>query len=185
MDRTVRELRNHSNGDVHPFVATQVMDVLDAAYNTARAYPGGVPALAARMQKRDKLGDFGAMNANTLQHKVDPNCFTHSLSLAEARDLMVLAGDYRILYALSADTGHVSIKTEADCSGLTMEKVGAMAKEFSDVLGAVTEAQAATSARGTSISPNEMARVEREAAELIAALNCLVANMRGQMKVER
>lgn len=178
MDRNVSATGSLSNGDLPPFVATPVMDVLDAAYNTARSYPGGVPALAVRMQKRDKFGDFAPMNANTLQHKVDPNCHTHALSLGEARDLMVLSGDYRILYALAADTGHVAINANVDHSGLTIEKVGVMAKEFSDVVAVVT----AAGQRGARVSRNEMARVEAEAADLIAALNSVVANLRGQME---
>lgn len=177
MERNVTAAPSLSNGDLPPVVATHCMDVLDAAYHTANQYVGGARALAARLQTRDRIdGSYVPMNPSTFTHKVNPRAFTHSLSLEEARDVMVMSGDCRILYALAHATGHVAIRTESDPSGLTIEKVGVMAKEFSDVVAAATAAQ------GTRISPNEMARVECEAADLIAALNAVVANLRGQME---
>lgn len=182
MDRTVSAPASLSNGNVPPAVATPVMDLQDAIYHTARAYDGGARALSRRMQTRDKLtGALVPMNENTFTHKVNPNCHTHNLTVEEARDMMVLSKDFRVLYALSADTGHVSIPLAADGSGLTFERVGAMAREFSHVVAAVTEAQQHTSESGAKVTPNEMSRIEREAAELIAALNGLVANMRAQV----
>lgn len=185
MDRTLSASGSPSNGEVAQQLATpllpQVMDVLDAAYHTAHGYEGGVAGLAARMHTRTARGELVPMNANTLQHKVNPNNHTHHVFLREGRDMMVLSDNYSILHALAADTGHVAIRVSLDCTGMTMQKVGVMVKEFSDVLEAVTQASTTNSDRGAGVSPNEMSRIEQEAAELIAALNCLVANMRAQM----
>lgn len=181
MSGTVRNFPRPRSGNVTPFIATQAMSVLDAVYHTVHAYPGGAPALAARMQTRDKFGDLIPMSANTLQHKVDPNCHTHKASVEEARDIMVLSQDFRILYALAANTNHVAIRVSADCSGITIEKVGVAAKEFGDLVEAVTKAGSKSSAKGSCVTPNEMAKIEREAAELIGALNGLVGSMRAQM----
>jgi len=180
MDSNVAAPTSLSNGNVSGPVATHCMDVLDAVYHTARSYKGGARALASRLQTRDKFGDLVPMNENTFTHKVNPNCFSHNVTLEEGRDMMVMSQDFSILHALSADCGHVSIRMTFDPSGATFEKVSAMAKEFSEVVVAVSDAQSAASADGGRISPNEMSRIEREAVELMAALNGLVANLRAQ-----
>ena len=46
----------------------------DTIYRVAHGYPGGIPALAARM----------GMNPGVLQNKVNPNCSTHKTSAEEA-----------------------------------------------------------------------------------------------------
>lgn len=185
MTSTVSAVPSLSNGNVPPVVATPVMDLHDAVYHTARSYDGGARALSRRMQTRDKAtGALVPMNENTFTHKVNPNCHTHNVTVEEARDMMVLSQDFRMLYALAADTSHVAIRIDSDASGMTFERIGVMAKEFSDVVSAVSEAQSHGGEAGAQVSPNEMSRVEREAAELIAALNNLVAGMRAQMRTE-
>lgn len=183
MERTVTAADSLSNGSGNSplTVATHVADLPDAIYNTARAFNGGARALSRKMLTRDKLtGELVPMKESTFAHKVNPNCTTQHVTLEEARDMMVLSDDFRILYSLAADTNHVVIQTAGDTSGMTFERISAMAKEFGDVVGAATEAQAAAGERGTRVSPNEAAKVEREAAELMAALNALVVNMRAQ-----
>jgi len=61
------------------------MNTRDAAYLTGHHYPGGVPALAARM----------GMDARVLARKLNPN--TGDLGLDEAVALMALTGDPRML----------------------------------------------------------------------------------------
>ena len=70
------------------------MNTRDAAYLTGHHYPGGVPALAARM----------GMDARELSRKLNPN--TSALSLDEAVVLMALSGDHRILHAMAAELGY-------------------------------------------------------------------------------
>lgn len=180
MDSTVSRRESLSNGNSRPAVATHCMDVRYAIYYTASLFKGGARALAKLLVTRDKFGDVVPMNENTFGHKVNPNCFSHNVTVEEARDMMIAANDYRVLHSLAADCGYVAIRTNFDGAGATYEKVGVMAKEFGDVVQAVSAAQAATSADGARISPNEMAHIEREAVDLIAALNSLVASIRAQ-----
>lgn len=72
------------------------MNTKDAAYLTGHNYPGGAPALAARM----------GMDARKLSRKLNPNAI-HSLTLDEAEVLMALSGDHRILHAMAAELGYV------------------------------------------------------------------------------
>ena len=73
------------------------MNTRDAAYMTGHSYPGGVPALAARM----------GMDARALSLKLNPNDAAHTLSLDEAVVLMALTGDHRILNAMASELGYV------------------------------------------------------------------------------
>ena len=79
-----------SNGNAPASAAMVGLDVLDAAYHTAHAYPGGVPALAQRM----------GMSQNTLAHKVSLANETHHLSLREAVAMQEVSQDKRIAQAM-------------------------------------------------------------------------------------
>jgi hypothetical protein len=183
MDRNVFLQRRLSNGNVPALVATPLShDVLTAIADTAKFFAGGARALAALMRTRDRdTGELVPMNANTFAHKVNPRCHSHNVTIEEGVEMMVRSRDYRILYAQAAATGHVAIRLDMDGTGATFERVGVMAKEFSDVVAAVSEAQSKSGKGGTRVTPNEMAQIEREAADLIGALNGLVANMRAQV----
>jgi len=76
------------------------MNILDAAYNTVRDFPGGANALAPRM---------GIKSPAVLNSKVNLNTNTHHLTLAEASKMMGIAGDFRILHSLNAEHGKVAI----------------------------------------------------------------------------
>ena len=181
MSATIQRLPGARNGDPSWALATR-WSVSDAAYQVAHAYPGGIPALAQRMPPSlSARGEPVHMSANTLQHKVNPNCNTHHLSLEEARDISVLSGDFRILHALSADLSHMAIRLSPDAEGVTLQKVMRLTKEFGELLSEVARATEGTSERGARLSHNEMMRIETEAGELISAANGLVAAMRAQM----
>lgn len=183
MNRTIAGSGHLGNGNKEGSVATSAMDLQDAIYHTARSYDGGARALSRRMQTRDKVsGELVPMNENTFTHKVNPNCHTHHVTAEEARDMMVLSGDFRILYSMCADTGHVAVKVAPEAgSGLTFERISAMAKEFGELVAAATDAQSHAGEGGASISPNEMSRIEREGVELMGAINSLLCGMRSQM----
>lgn len=186
MDRNVSGPVSLSNGNVGAAVATHCMGVLRAIHDTARFFDGGARALASKIKTRDKIdGELVPMNENTFTHKVNPNCFSHNVSVEEAVEMMVKADDFRILHIIAAECGHVAIHVGRDAGGATFERVGAMAKEFSDVVSAVSDAQCSASVDGVRVSPNEMARIEREGVELIAALNGLLANIRAQAQEVR
>lgn len=76
------------------------MNILDTAYNTVHDFPGGATALAPRM---------GIKSHAVLNSKVNPNTETHHLTLMEAVKIMQITGDYRILHAINAQLGKVSI----------------------------------------------------------------------------
>lgn len=76
------------------------MNVLDAAYITAHEYPGGVPALSARM----------GVSRNVLQNKLNPAVEYHKLTLDEAMRLQTMTGDHRILHAMADELGYVCVK---------------------------------------------------------------------------
>jgi hypothetical protein len=79
--------------------AKKTLSVEDAAYHVAHSYQGGVPALAIRMGK----------NSNTLQHKLNPSQDLHKLTLAEAAAITSFTGDSRIVDAMAALIGRVSV----------------------------------------------------------------------------
>src|SRR5690242_18137866 len=99
------------------------MSTNDAAYRLAHRYPGGIAALAARM---------GA-NANTLQHKFNPNAGTHRLTLDEAEQATVFSQDPEIAQALAAVCGHVCIPVavpESLAGKELADKVALVARDF-------------------------------------------------------
>lgn len=74
-----------------------MLNVLDAAFNVAHDYPGGIPALAQRMD----------ISPNVLQKKFDPNVDTHHLHLVQAVKAEIITKDYRILYAHAEALGYL------------------------------------------------------------------------------
>jgi len=154
------------NGNVPAANATPGLDVRDAAYHTAHCFPGGVPALAQRM----------GMSQNTLAHKVSLNNDTHHLSLREAVTMQEVSRDTRICQAMCAAIGGVFVDLGCDNKSTTMAQVMHMAAEFGEVLGSVNEAVA-----DGQVTPNEMQECERQAAELMAALNAVLAQVRSMM----
>lgn len=155
------------NGERRTRIAIALgLDVLDAAYHSAHEYPGGVPAVAQRM----------GMSPNTLQHKVSLTNDTHHLSLREAVALQEVTADARILHAMAGSLGYACVSLHADEQSTTLAQVMQMAKEFGDVLESVNTAVA----DGT-VTPNEMRDCENQAAELIAAVNGVLAAVRSMM----
>lgn len=79
------------------------MNVLDAAYKVAHAYPGGTEALGPR----------AGINAAVLRNKVNPNTATHHLTLEEAVRLTDLTGDTAMLQAWAAHAGFALQRLDA------------------------------------------------------------------------
>lgn len=142
------------------------IDVLDAAYHTAHSYPGGVPAVATRMK----------INPNTLMSKVDPSKTTHLLGLKESVALQVMTGDKQITHAMCAALGGVFIEVESNNAGSTLQEVSKMISEFGESINEMQKA----SADGV-VTPNEMARCEKEAAELFSSVNNALRSLRSMM----
>lgn len=155
------------NGERRSRIAIPLgMDVLDAAYHTAHDHPGGVPAVAQRM----------GTSANTLQHKVSLTNGTHHLSLREAVAMQEVTGDARILLAMAGALGYACVSLHTDGAASTLETVMHMAQEFGEVLGCVNGAVS-----DGRVTLNEMLDCERQAAELIAAINGVLGVVRSMM----
>ena len=143
------------------------LDVADAAYHLAHDYPGGVPALAQRM----------GMSQHTLAHKVDLHCTTHHLSLVEAVKMQGVARDARVLQAMGAALGYVCINAQPRTGGgFTLGQAVRLAREFADVLASVERA-----VDDGIVTPNEMQDCERQAAELMGAVNDVLGALRAMM----
>ncbi|MDF3837124.1 phage regulatory CII family protein [Cupriavidus basilensis] len=77
------------------------MNIEDAAYRVAHDYPGGVPALAARM---------GVRSAAVLQNKLNPSQIQNHLTLREAFDITAMTGDPRIVDTFASVIGRITVK---------------------------------------------------------------------------
>lgn len=76
------------------------MDKLDIAiYGLGHDHPGGVPALAKKINVR----------AGVLQNKLDPFMESHRPNIQEVRAAMLAQGDFRILDALAEDCGFILV----------------------------------------------------------------------------
>lgn len=166
MSRTVNKSKEIKNDYVVHEIGMANIDVLDAAYHTAHSYPGGVPALAVRM----------VVNPNTLMSKVDPSKTTHLLGLKEAVAIQAMTGDKRITHAMAAALGGVFIEIDSNESGCSLKDVSKMISEFGET---ITEMQKAAS--DGVVTQNEMAKCEKEVADLFAAANNALRSLRSMM----
>lgn len=117
------------------------LDTLDATYKVAKSYPGGVPALAARMEK----------NPGTFQKKLATRVESHQLLLEEFSLVIEMAVDARCqdatlpLRALCWRHGGVFLQMpdpELLEDGAFLSQVIHTAREQGDVIRRVEEALA-------------------------------------------
>lgn len=103
------------------------MNVADAAYSVVHDYPGGSESLAPRI----------GMSAAVLRNKVNPNCTTHHLTLAEADRIIGVTGDMRIAHALAGAHGGVVVQLAGaeDASDMAVLEVMASLWSSSGSLG--------------------------------------------------
>lgn len=137
----------------------------DQAYNLARAYEGGVEALALRMKR----------NPTTLGHELRGQG-SAKLGLEDAAALTAFSGDLRILEAWNAEHGLIVIRMPDVPDGPVggcLDKLSSTAREFSEL---VTEV--AADMGDNRLSDNELQRIEREGAELLAAVHQLLGAAR-------
>jgi hypothetical protein len=137
----------------------------DQALNLARAYPGGAAALALRMSK----------NPTTLNHELVGQG-TAKLGLEDTATITALSGDLRVLEAWNAEHGLIVIRMPQIPTGPVggcLDKLSATAREFSEL---VTEV--AADLGDNRLNDNELHRIEREGADLLAAVHQLLAAAR-------
>lgn len=142
------------------------MNVVDAAYLAVHTYPGGSESLGPRI----------GMSPAVLRNKVNPNCSTHHLSLAEADLIMAVTGDYRILHALAGNHGFI------------LELAGHVADD-AGVLSRVLEANAAkgefaqvlqSALKDGTVTPNEYMALAKCAGSVQSTLVHLLQLLRAK-----
>jgi len=163
MNKTLNKSEVNIYGNQRIDVAVSVMD---AAYQTAKNYPGGAGRLAERM----------GLNPTTFRHQVSPSNKDNKLGLEDAVDMQVMSGDKQITHALCAALGGVFIEIDPNESGSSLAEVSKMISEFGE---SINEMQKASS--DGVVTPNEMARCEKEVADLFAAANGALRSLRSMM----
>lgn len=145
------------------------LSILDAAYHTVHQYPGGAEALAGRLRP--------AKSSVTLCHEVRPPVGSSAKLGAEtAAQLVDLSGDDSIAHAFCARLGGMFVRLPEpgdQCPRSVFETVSSLAKEFSDVVSAISH-----SASDGDITLNQMRQIEQEAVELMAALQVTLRAVR-------
>lgn len=157
----------------------QTMDMHDALYTVARAYPGGLDALYPRL---------GITSVNVLRNKVRPAIRSHYVSNEEDSLIMEFAEEAGVPDALqpliAKNNRHnmiafrrppVDTLTDDD---LTQCLCRAM-KEFSDLTATASRALA-----DKKITEAELDEIEKEAQEALAAIGELRERMRRRARGE-
>lgn len=139
--------------------------VLDAAYLTAHEYPGGVPALAARM---------GVKSHGVLAHKLNPNDNANHLTVRDLMALMTLTGDHRALHAMCMELGYMALPLPTSQLGeeAVAEALTDTCKEFADYLQSVTGALS-----DNKVTANDLRKVRKELGEMVATAGRLEASL--------
>lgn len=150
------------------------MSVDDAIYHTVHGYPGGVTALAARM----------GVSPNTLTHKVNPNTTTHHLHPRELVAMQYLSGDASVLHAMAAALGYACTPIASDqAGGDPVEAFMHLQSSFADVVRAVADPLARMRAEpDRAVTPTEMRRADRCAADHHGMVDGALAALRGHMR---
>lgn len=137
--------------------------VLDAALNLTRHYPGGAAALGARMGKTN------------LADEVNPNLPRSKLGLDDAVTMQLLAGDYRVLYAMAAELRHyppVPMPDAPSGAAPCLATLSTLAHEFGLLVAEVGKDLA-----DGQVTNRELARVQSHWQELVVCGQQLMAQM--------
>lgn len=139
------------------------MDQLDIAiHETAHKAPGGLPALAIKMGKREQ----------TLRSKVCPTTDEHKLTLREALAMMELTGDDRILSVLADLRGYALERKALPDAASIVQAVLSADVEHGDVSREIQAALA--DGKLTEQEKAAISRQIREAHQTLDALNSTV-----------
>lgn len=159
------------------------MDVIDAIRRVARAYPGGIDALAprlatlqpGRMSERHK-----GKSPDTLRHELSraPN---YKLGTEDLEEITLLAQAANVpnaleaVHALNSNVGLVAYplpRLLAESGSMTLQQLAQVATEFGDLVREVS----ARSADGD-ISSNDLKVIDKELGELLTALHTMRASL--------
>lgn len=147
------------------------MNVADAAHAVVHDYPGGTPALAPRL----------GMSAAILRNKVNTNCDTHHLTLAEAVRITTLTDDPRILQAFAQETGRVALEAptgdDAHASDMAVLELVVAVMAGQGDLGSIIHRALADG----DLTPAEFSQIESAASASHQKIAALVRRLRGMV----
>lgn len=151
----------------------------DALYTIARAYPGGIEALAQRMRK----------TVPVMYNKLRPGIQTHHTTFEEATEIVELCVDAGVkdamlpAHAYAWRLGHVMLPvprmTEMPDEDLTQTVCRTM-KEFGDVASGIYDSLR----NDGKIRADELDMLEKEFREAIAAMTELRARVRDRAALD-
>lgn len=140
-----------------------------AAFNTVDDYLGGAKA----------LGPVVGINGSVLAHKVSLTDRANQLTVPQARKIMRVTEDYRMLHSLAEDLDHQCIQVAGLPEGTCVQRsMAEMAKEFGEYLSAVSIAWV-----DGKVTPNELRKIDRELSEMVASANNVRAMCALSLKV--
>lgn len=138
------------------------MDITRALYRAVHGFPLGTEALAAAI----------GIQRTSLLHKVSPSYPSAHCSPEEAVQIMQATGDHGAHHAQGMLLGYVHIPAPqiAGAAGETMQQLAAAVREFGEFM-----MTAAADLADGHCTGNELAEIEREGADAIAAVQQLLA----------
>lgn len=146
------------------------MDIIDVIHEVAHEYPGGVVALAARMDR----------SADTLRKKVLPTNDTHDLTVKELRKIVAYCDTDKIAKAFAEDRGLMCIK-KPDFEALSDKEILDLFLDLQAQQGEWAREISKAMSSGD-IDFDEMTRIRKEydefvvaAAEVMSRLQCFMA----------
>ena len=137
------------------------MNITDALYRAVHSYAGGSESLAPRM----------GMRASSLDHKVSPTYPGAHCSPEEMVTICELTGDHGPLQAMALRLGYALLPLQRPDTELGPEFTQALAKtvrEFGEFISEIS-----TDLADARVSDNELRRIERELADMLAATQAL------------
>ena len=149
----------------------QSLSLAAAIHDTAHGFSGGIKTVADRMK----------LSVNTLTHKVNPLNTTHFLRPEELELLMHATGSVALLHAMAARQGYTLTRATPDQSG--GDPNDAMMRshmEYADFTRAcVDPLRRVMQDESKAVTGNEVRRVEYHAQEVHAAVDHVLATLRG------
>jgi len=138
------------------------MNITDSLWRAAHAYPGGIEALAVRM----------GISASSLAHKVKPSNLGAHCSPEEMAQVCEMTGDHGAAHALADRLGYVLLPMPQLADGVDAGFTTGLAsavQEFGQFI-----AEVSSNLADGRVTDNELRRINKEAAEMIAAAQKLV-----------
>lgn len=138
------------------------MNITDALYRAAHDYPGGIEALAVRMR----------ISPSSLAHKVSPNYPGAHCSPGEMAQICEFTSDHSPLQALAGQLGYqlLPIVQQGEVDSEFTLRLARTVKEFGEFISEIS-----TDLADGKVTDNELKRIERELADMVAASQALYA----------